>query len=367
MNYIIKLITIFILFFYLINLNYKYNYILPNNNKFNLFKNFYDIKEFIHLYTYSNDLKNKVKIPKYLKPRNNDIPIKNKYELIKNEIIYDDYFFVIYFINNHKCKIIVRRLDSFKINNNFSIKIYSIDNDSFDIINFYNIKSTYANEIIINFKTKIELFKVIYKKIKIPKIIIQTAESDITNQANYNAILSFIELNPEYTYIFMDKNDRSNFIKKHFNEKVFNAYNNILIGTYKADLFRYCYIYIKGGCYFDHKMVNRTPIRDIINENDNIILVKHLNSSCNNIIISIKNQEIFLDCINKCTFNINNKLYCNSPWDITGPNLLNKYSKKYNYKYKLVAYFEEFTFLKTSIKNVIKFNNIIFCNHSYFD
>ncbi len=52
----------------------------------------------MHLYTYSNDLQNKVKIPKYIKPRD-DILIINKYELIKNDIIYDDYFFVIYFIN----------------------------------------------------------------------------------------------------------------------------------------------------------------------------------------------------------------------------------------------------------------------------
>ena len=288
-------------------------------------KNYYNIIELIHLYSFRNDLKNiKREISKFIKPRN-DIPILNIYELIKNDIIFDDYFFVIYYLDIYKCKIIVRRLDSYQLNYDFSIKIYDIDNINFEIINFNNYHQS-SNDIIIEYETNIKLEKITYKETKIPKVIIQTGISNIINLSQYNAALTFIELNPEYTFVYLDENDRIDFLVKHFDEYILNAYYNLIPGAYKADLFRYCYMYIYGGCYFDNKMVNRIPLRDIIDKDiEMIFCYEDKKSYINGLLISIEKNNIFKKCIDECLYNINNKLYCKSPWDVTGPRLLFRY------------------------------------------
>ena len=78
-----KMLTLILIIAYIItNINYKYNNVLPNNDKFNINKNYYDIKELIHLYSFNNNLKNiNLEIPKFIKPRN-DILLLNNYELI---------------------------------------------------------------------------------------------------------------------------------------------------------------------------------------------------------------------------------------------------------------------------------------------
>lgn len=59
--------------------------------------------------------------------------------------------------------------------------------------------------------------------------------------------------NPELEYFLFDNNDCINFIKAHFSDEVVDAYNKLLPGAYKADLWRYCVMYIHGGVYLDIK------------------------------------------------------------------------------------------------------------------
>ena len=51
-----------------------------------------------------------------------------------------------------------------------------------------------------------------------------------------------------------------------------DAYDNLIPTAYKADLFRSCILYKTGGCYFDIKQIDRIPLREIITENDDLIL-----------------------------------------------------------------------------------------------
>lgn len=214
------------------------------------------------------------------------------------------------------------------------------------------------------------MYQVVYKNTKIPKVIIQTGNTYEVSMAQYNAALTFIELNPEYTYIYFNDDDCIKFISKYFKKSVINAYNNVIPGAYKADLFRYCYIYINGGCYFDNKMINRMPIRNLLNENDEIILCDDktyfYNNIYNAIILSIKNNIIFFNCIYDCTNNIINKWYGTSPWDISGPKLLLTHGKKY--KRELELFVNSFN-IKTVHKRkiFIKKTNTVFCNVYYYE
>ena len=59
--------------------------------------------------------------------------------------------------------------------------------------------------------------------------------------------------NPELEYFLFDDNDCIEFIKTHFENDVVDAYYRLIPGAYKADLWRYCVMYIEGGIYIDIK------------------------------------------------------------------------------------------------------------------
>jgi mannosyltransferase OCH1-like enzyme len=86
---------------------------------------------------------------------------------------------------------------------------------------------------------------------KIPKKIIQTWENKNFEPEFEKIIDSWKDNNPEYEYILFDNHERYTFIKDNFDENVLNTYESIIPGAFKADLFRYCYLYINGGVYID--------------------------------------------------------------------------------------------------------------------
>lgn len=61
-------------------------------------------------------------------------------------------------------------------------------------------------------------------------------------------------LNPEFSVYLFDDNDCFDFIKAHFDKSVANAFESLVPGQYKCDLWRYCVLYIHGGIYMDIKM-----------------------------------------------------------------------------------------------------------------
>lgn len=60
--------------------------------------------------------------------------------------------------------------------------------------------------------------------------------------------------NPDFTVHVYDDADCRGFIKNHFDKDVLEAYDALLPGAYKADLWRYCVLYKKGGVYMDIKL-----------------------------------------------------------------------------------------------------------------
>jgi mannosyltransferase OCH1-like enzyme len=319
---------------------------------------------------FNNLLNYKVKINKFIAPRE-DILISNRYELIKDYNDFSDLHFVIYYIDDHKCKIIIRRLDNYEIEHPIIIKIYN-QNDKSNKFDLININNNNKNFITLEIATTIKLHKTIYKNTSIPKVIIQTGKSDIIDMANYNAILSFIELNPEFTYMYYDDNDIIKFIQSKFSQKCVDAYNKIIPGAYKADFFRYCILYIYGGFYFDNKQINRTPINVFLNDNDiylcldvfdNLLIEKRY---YNAIMFSAPNHIAMENCIIKCIENIENNFYGKSPLEPTGPILLYEVAKKYKpvffYKLEYLKLFDD------NIKNksvITDANNNIIVNICY--
>lgn len=54
-----------------------------------------------------------------------------------------------------------------------------------------------------------------------------------------------------WTYHFWDDASAADFLSLHFPPEVREAYDAIIPGAFKADLFRYCVLLIQGGVYAD--------------------------------------------------------------------------------------------------------------------
>jgi hypothetical protein len=98
----------------------------------------------------------------------------------------------------------------------------------------------------------------------LPKKIFQTWRSTQVSEAMHQAVYSFIEQNPDWHYqLFTDAMQRE-FIQKHFSPDVLKAYDTIVPGAFKADLWRYCVLYIEGGVYLDIKFASLQSLNMLI-------------------------------------------------------------------------------------------------------
>jgi len=133
----------------------------------------------------------------------------------------------------------------------------------------------------------------------------------------YNNIKLLQKMNPEFDIYLYDDQDRINFIKNNFNKEVFDAYNSLIPGAYRADLWRYCIIYKYGGIYIDIKYHTYIPLINLIKESE-YTFVNTYSGLCidsydgneiqNTFFISSPNNQIFINSINeiveKCKNNV---------------------------------------------------------------
>ena len=98
---------------------------------------------------------------------------------------------------------------------------------------------------------------------KIPKVIYQTAEfsEDKIPKFMKSAMNSVKERNPGYEYRYFDDAGVEKFFVDNFGENGEEtvALRTLVAGAFKADLFRYCILYLYGGIYVDADMVVREP------------------------------------------------------------------------------------------------------------
>lgn len=99
------------------------------------------------------------------------------------------------------------------------------------------------------------------KNTKIPCKIWQTHETNDLPNSSFKNILRLIKNNPEFEYNFFTKEDRFEYLKKHYNRDVLNAYTNIKSGAGKADIWRLAVILREGGIYID---VDKVPTQNAV-------------------------------------------------------------------------------------------------------
>lgn len=106
---------------------------------------------------------------------------------------------------------------------------------------------------------------------KIPKVIYQTNNRLNVPIGMYKSIQSWIDKNPEYEHRYYTTEACRAFIEAHFDSDTLEAYDTLIPGAYKADLWRYCVLYENGGVYADSAMVNLIPLSKLIQTDDEFI------------------------------------------------------------------------------------------------
>jgi FkbM family methyltransferase len=108
----------------------------------------------------------------------------------------------------------------------------------------------------------------------IPKIIWQTYKEknpkDLPDFAK-RCMMTWFALNPNYTHVYMNDEECSDFILKHFGEKIHNIYLAFPLAVMKADFWRYCILYVYGGVYADIDTLCKIPLDIWIDEKYNFI------------------------------------------------------------------------------------------------
>lgn len=129
--------------------------------------------------------------------------------------------------------------------------------------------------------------------------------------------------NPAFNYYLYDDDDCYNFIKENYKADVLDAFNTLIPGAYKADLWRYCVLYKLGGVYLDIKYKPLNNFKFInLTEKEHWVLDLDKNGIYNAVMVCLPNNQILKKAIDKVVENVKNRYYGGSPLDPTGPGLL---------------------------------------------
>jgi len=218
----------------------------------------------------------------------------------------------------------------------FIITIFAI------IIWYKKSTSSFYNE---SFITFVNNNNKIYNKlvitntqINIPNDIYQVWHSKNIPSKMQKCIAKLKDENPEFNFHLYDEDSCRTFIKTHFDKDVLEAYNLLVPSAYKADLWRYCVLYINGGIYLDVKYESKNGFKFIqLVDKEYFVLERpgfwkkdHF-GIYNGLIITKQSNRILHECIKEIVKNVKNKYYGINSLYPTGPGLVGeKYFSNHN-------------------------------------
>lgn len=212
-----------------------------------------------------------------------------------------------------------------------------------------------------------KIYKIHSKQSVIPLKIFQTWNTKSLPPKMNETIIQLKNQNPEFEYYLYDDNDCSLFIQENFQQDVLNAFNKLIPGAYKADLWRYCILYKYGGIYLDIKYQCMNGFRLInLTYKEHFVLERPHNwdddshGIYNALICSKPGNSILLDCIHSIVKHVNTNYYGKNSLYPTGPALLgNIYFKDYNYNVNNFELFYNHYETNTTIINQIIYKKIV--------
>ena len=157
----------------------------------------------------------------------------------------------------------------------------------------------------------------------IPKLIFKTSWQKRSQfpPIMVTTLLVTMQLNPGYQVYYFDDDEMSAFMKNG-SKSAFAAFNKLIPGAFKADLFRYCILRQYGGCYSDIGHVMNQSFDDVCGDN-HMVLVKDIGQYGvhNALMCSIPNHDMIHLMIQNVVVNVDRAFYGDDSLDVTGPRL----------------------------------------------
>jgi len=131
--------------------------------------------------------------------------------------------------------------------------------------------------------------------------------------------------NPDFTHKVFSIDECEQFMKEHFGERYLRAYQKVIPLAYKADLWRYCVLYVHGGIYLDisYEPINGFRFSDLLHKehySSEVRLHPYGNDPDKGVSISIiaerAKSERLRKCIERSIENIETENYGLGPYDI---------------------------------------------------
>ena len=246
---------------------------------------------------------------------------------------------------------------------------------------FFPIESTSSNVVISPATKEVDEYPTV------PFLIYQTWHSQNLPPKMAACVDKLKRDNPEFEHHLYDDASCRAFIKDNYDNEVLNAYDQLVPGAYKADLWRYCVLYKTGGIYLDIKFQCEPGfyLYDLTKEPETFVLdrpygdlstpleinLSILNSPSfyenlpkytdgtwknkqiglyNAVIATSPNNPVLYECIQQITKNVASSYYGYNALYPTGPGLLGEIyfsslnnqgiiTKEYHEKIKDIKYF----------------------------
>jgi mannosyltransferase OCH1-like enzyme len=161
-----------------------------------------------------------------------------------------------------------------------------------------------------------------YKSI-IPLDIYQTWATKDLPQKMRERVELLKHQNPRFNHYLFDDNDCREFIKTHFKPDVLDTYDMLIPGAYKADLWRLCILFIKGGIYMDIKLCCINGFKLIeLTEEEHFVKDRPTNSIYNALMVCKKGNVFIFKSIRQIVENVKNNYYGENPLSPTGPKMM---------------------------------------------
>jgi mannosyltransferase OCH1-like enzyme len=159
----------------------------------------------------------------------------------------------------------------------------------------------------------------------IPNTVFQCWMTRRVRSAMYNTWSSNVTNNPQFNFYMFNNTECRNFLRDHFEPRVLQAYDTLVPGAYKADLWRCCVLYKYGGVYLDVKFKIIAKLEELWEIVDDRQAYTHdtvPNSLYQGFMIARAGDEHLKRLIDKIVENVENRFYGESPIDLTGPSFL---------------------------------------------
>ena len=98
----------------------------------------------------------------------------------------------------------------------------------------------------------------------VPRVLVQTWHAESPRQLSPRIVRLLPRFATGFQYRYFSDSKCIEFLAEHYGDDYKNKFMEMRLGAHKADLFRYCYLYLHGGVYMDVDMEPRAYMTDIM-------------------------------------------------------------------------------------------------------